>query len=114
MLANPQRLGPFLTACRALEPYQQQATDRAKQFLLQKLEVPGWSLVTRSPGKFIEPAALSPIVNKLGADRVLAEYGHLSFAKYEKLCAEAGLTLDAAAIKQGAGTTYLRSAPELK
>ncbi len=114
LLANAQRLGSFLTACRAVEPYQQQATDRAKEYLLQKVDVPGWSLITRSPGKYVELAAVLPIVNKLGAERILQEYGHLSLAKYEKLCAEAGLTPDAAAIKTGAGATYLRSAPELK
>jgi len=53
------------------------------------------------------------LADKLGTDRVLQEYGHLSLAEYEKLCAEAGLVPDSAAIKQGAGATYLRSTPEL-
>ncbi|MGA8655661.1 MAG: hypothetical protein WB586_05880 [Chthoniobacterales bacterium] len=57
VLASPQRLGAFLTACRGVEPYQQQASDRAKQYLQQKVEVPGWSLVTRSPGKYVEAPA---------------------------------------------------------
>jgi hypothetical protein len=113
LLANPQRLGAFLTACRAVESYQQQATDRAKQYLLAGTDVPGWSLVTRSPGKFVEPLTVVPLSEKLGAARVLQEYGNLSVAKYEKLCAEAGLVPDSAAIKQGAGATYLRSTPEL-
>ena len=113
LLANPQRLGFFLSACRAVEPYQQQATDRAKQYLLAGTDVPGWSLVTRSPGKFVEPPAVVPLADKLGAARVLQAYGNLSVAKYEKLCAEAGLSPDSAAIQQGAGTVYLRSMPEL-
>lgn len=113
VLANPQRLGPFLAACRAVEPYQQQANDRAKQYLLQKVEVPGWSLVTRSPGQYVEAPAVQPLVEKLGASRVLQEYGHLSFAKFEKLCAEAGIAPDSAVVKQGAGATYLRAVPEL-
>jgi hypothetical protein len=42
VLASPQRLGAFLTACRAVQPYQQQAADRAKEYLLAKSDVPGW------------------------------------------------------------------------
>ena len=113
LLADPQRLGAFLTACRAVESYQQQANDRAKQYLLAKTDVPDWSLVTRSPGNYVEAAAVEQLVDRLGAPRVLQEYGHLSFAKYEKLCTEAGLSPDSAAIKQGAGAVYLRSTPEL-
>ena len=109
----PQRLGAFLVACRAVEPYQQQANDRTNQYLQQKVEVPGWSLVTRSQGKYVEAATLQPLVDRLGAARVLEEYGHLSEAKYQKLCAEAGIKPDSAAMKQGAGAIYLRSPPEL-
>jgi hypothetical protein len=113
LLANPERLGYFLTACRAVEPLQQQAESRAKEYLLTKTAVPGWSLVSRSPGKYVEPTALIQLVDKVGVNRVLQECGNLSAAKYEKLCAEAGLTPDSVAIKQGAGATYLRSTPEL-
>jgi len=112
VLASPQRLGAFLAACCAVEPYQQQANDRAKQYLQQKVEVPGWSLVSRSPSKYVEAAALQPLVDRLGAARVLEAYGHLSEARYQKLCAEAGLSPDSATVKQGAGATYLRAAPE--
>jgi hypothetical protein len=114
VLANPQRLGAFLTACRAVEPYHRQASDRAKQYLLAKTDVPGWRLMTRSPGKYVEPAVLAPLLDKLGTARVLEEYGHLSQARYEKLCTEAGVAPDSAAIKQGAGTTYLWSVPTPK
>ena len=113
LLANPERLGYFLTACQAIEPLQQQARDRARQYLLAENEVPGWGLVSRSPGKYVDPAAVVSLVDKLGAARVLLEYGNLSVAKYEKLCAEAGVTPDSAVIHQGAGATYLRSVPEL-
>jgi hypothetical protein len=113
LLGNPERLGYFLTACRAVEPLQQQGQNRAKQYLLANTAVPGWDLVTRPPGKFVEAPALVPLVDKLGALRVLQECGNLSAAKYEKLCSEAELTPDSAAIKQGAGATYLRSPPEL-
>jgi hypothetical protein len=113
LLANPQRLGYFLSACRAVEPYQQEAQDRAKEYLRSKTDVPGWTLVTRPPCKFVEPLTVAPLAEKLGAVRVLEEYSHLSAAKYEKLCAEAGLAPDSAAIKQGAGATYLRATPEL-
>jgi hypothetical protein len=109
LLANPQRLGAFLTACRAVERYQQEANDRAKQYILAKTEVPGWSLISRAPVRFVEPAAVVPLVGKLGSARVLEEYGHLSVTKYEKLCHEAGLVPDSAVIKQGSGATYLRS-----
>jgi hypothetical protein len=112
LLANPQRLGYFLSACRAVEPYQQQAQDRAKEYLRSKTDVPGWSLVTRTPSKFVEPLTVVPLAEKLGAARVLKEYSHLSAAKYEKLCVEAGLSPDSAAVKQGAGAMYLRAAPE--
>jgi hypothetical protein len=113
VLASPQRLGAFLTACRAVQPYQQQAADRAKEYLLAKSDVPGWSLVTRGPNKYVEPSSLGPLVDKIGAARILQEYGNLSAAKFEKLCAEAGLPADSAAIKSGGGTTYLRATPEL-
>jgi hypothetical protein len=112
LLASPERLGLFLTACRALEPYQVQATDRAKQYLLAKTDVPGWSLTTRVPGKYVEPDALAPLLEKLGASRIVAEYGHLSAAKYDKLCAEAGVVPDPAAIKHGAGAVFLRATPQ--
>ena len=108
LLTDPSRLGAFLTACRAIEPYQQQAQDRAKQYILAKTEVPGWSLVTRAPGKYVDPAAVTPLVDKLGAVRVLQEYGSLSEAKYSRLCQQAGADPDPAAIKQGSGTVYLR------
>jgi hypothetical protein len=114
LLANQERLGAFLTACRALEPYQLQAQDRAKQYLLAGTKVPGWSLVTRSPGKYVEPTDVVPLVDKLGADRVLSEYGNLSEAKYRKLSEEAGLEPDSSVVKQGAGTTYLRSTSEVQ
>jgi hypothetical protein len=113
LLANPERLGYFLTACRAVEPLQQQAQSRAKEYLLAKTAVPGWALVSRSPSKYVEPSALVHLVDRLGPERVLHECGNLSAAKYEKLCAEAELVPDSAAIKQGAGATYLRAAPEL-
>jgi hypothetical protein len=113
LLADPQRLGLFLTACRALEPYQQQATDRTKQYLLAKTDVPGWSLTTRAPGKYVEPDAVVPLVEKLGPARVLSVYGNLSAAKYQKLSAEAEVIPDSAAIKQGAGTVFLRATPQL-
>jgi hypothetical protein len=113
LLANPQRLGAFLSACRAIEPYQQQAQDRVKQYLLAKTNVPGWSLVTRAPGKYVEPATVTPLTDKLGIVRVLQEYGNLSEVKYAKLCAEARINPDSAAVKTGAGTTYLCSVPEL-
>jgi hypothetical protein len=109
LLANPERLGYFLTACRSIDPLQQQAQDRAKEYLSAETPVPGWSLVTRSPGKFVESSAVIPVAERLGPARILEEYGHLSAAKYEQLCQEAGLVPDSAAIKQGAGTTYLRS-----
>jgi hypothetical protein len=108
LLANPQRLGYFLSACRAVEPYQQQAQDRAKEYLRGKTDVPGWTLVTRAPGKYVEAQDVAPLADKLGTARVLREYGNLSVAKFEKLCAEAGLSPDSAAIKHGAGATYLR------
>jgi hypothetical protein len=113
LLANPQRLGFFLTACRAVEPLQQQAQDRVKQYLQQKIDVPGWGLVTRAPGKYVEPSAVVPLVDKLGSQRVLEQYGSMSAVKYEKLCAEARVDPDSEAIKTGAGTTYLRSVPAL-
>jgi hypothetical protein len=113
LLADPERLGFFLAACRAVEPFQQQAQDRAKEYLQQKVAVRGWSLVTRSPSKFVESPAVVPLAEKLGAARVLQEYGHMSAAKYEKLCAEAGIIPDCAAIRTGAGATYLRSTPDL-
>jgi hypothetical protein len=111
VLAHPQRLGLFLSACRAIEPLQQQANDRVKQYLMAKTEVPGWDLVSRPPGKYVEAPALQPLVDRLGAARVLDECGHLSAAKYEKLCAEAGIAPDPAAVKQGAGAVYLRATP---
>jgi hypothetical protein len=113
LLANPERLGYFLTACRAIEPLQQQANDRAKQYLQQQVQVPGWSLVTRSPSKYVEPPAVVPVVERLGAARVLQEYSHLSAARYEKLSAEAGLKPDSTVVKTGAGATYLRATPGL-
>jgi hypothetical protein len=114
VLANPRRLGLFLTACRVLEPLQQQAQDRVKQYLLAKTEVPSWSLVTRAPGKYVEPAAVAPLMDKLGPQRVLEQYGNMSAAKYEQLCREAGISPDSSAIKQGAGTIYLRSVLQVK
>jgi len=87
------------------------AQDRVRQYLLAKTDVPGWSLATRSPGKYVEAPAVVPLVARLGAARVLEEYGNLSEAKYAKLCAEARMNPDSAAVKNGAGATYLRSAP---
>jgi hypothetical protein len=110
VLASPQRLGAFFTARRGVEPYQQQASDRAKQFLEQKVEVPDWSLVTRSPRKYVEPPALRPFVDRLGCSRNMATCRRPNI---KRLCAEVGIKPDSAAIKQGAGAIYLRATPEL-
>ena len=111
LLANPEKLSLFLTACHALKPLEQQASDRLKQYLHENIKVPGWHLVSRGPGKYVEPSALLPLIDKLGPEPVLTEHGNLSFIKYERLCRAAELNPDLAAVKQGAGATYLRHAP---
>lgn len=111
LLANPDKLGRFLAACRALTPLEKQASDRLKQYLQQKVDVPGWHLVTHGPGKYVEAAAVLPLAEKLGIAPVLAEYGHLSFAKYEKLRQFAQLPADLTVVQQGAGTVYLHQSP---
>jgi hypothetical protein len=108
VLNDPKKLGPFLSAIYATKPLVKPAEAKAKEFIRQRQPVPDWALITRASNKYVEPVALLPLVDRLGALPVLLRQGNLSAANYEDLCRIAGIPVDPSVIKQGSRTTYLR------
>ena len=111
MVADPEKLGQFLTACAVLDDFR----DRAKKIATERLrgggEVPGWKLVTRKGNEFVDCETVGRHIQRLGFGPVLAAYGNLSASKFRDLWTNrmpVESPFPEEAVKHTAATTYLK------
>jgi hypothetical protein len=111
VLADPEKLGRFLSACAVVEDFR----DRAKQIATERLktggDVPGWKLVTRKGSEFVDCETVGHHIQRLGFGPVLAAYGNLSAAKFRDLWSQRMASekpFPEEAVKHAAPSTYLK------
>ena len=85
VLADPARLGLFLTACSVLDDFREKAQETAKTLLSEGKTVPGWKLSKRSTREFVDHVDVGRHIAALGFGEVLAAYGNLSAKKFRAL-----------------------------
>ena len=85
ILADPGRLGRFLTACSVLDDFREQAQDRTRKLLAAETSVPGWKLAKARTAHFVAHTDVGRHMKDLGFGCVLAAYGNLSAKKFRAL-----------------------------
>jgi hypothetical protein len=90
ILADPVRLGKFLTKCKTLDAFRDAAKDEARKLLDQGIEVEGWRLQKPRVTEFVEAEILCDSVSKglMNFYDVIRAQGNLSAAKARKLYAD--------------------------
>jgi hypothetical protein len=111
VLADPDKLGAFLSACAVVEDFH----DRAKTIATERLKtggtVPGWKLVTRKGGEFVDCETVGHHIQQIGFGPVLAAYGNLSADKFRDLWSQrmpAENPFPEESVKHAAPSTYLK------
>jgi hypothetical protein len=111
LLADPEKLGAFLSACAVVEDFR----DRAKKIAAERIktggEVPGWKLVTRKGSEFVDCETVGHHIQRLGFGPVLAAYGNLSAAKFRDLWTKrmpSESPFPEEAVKHAAPVTYMK------
>jgi hypothetical protein len=111
LLADPEKLGKFLSACAVVEDFRERAKKIAAERIRTGGTVPGWKLVTRKGGEFVDCETVGHHIQRLGFGPVLAAYGNLSAAKFRDLWTKrmpAGQPFPEEAVKHASATTYLK------
>lgn len=104
VLADPERLGQFLTACKLLRcDYEERAQERAKAVIGSGGRVPGWTIQRRKGRESLAPGVLEDIVHRQGW-RVLVECGSVSIPKLRK---QPGVALGPGQVIEGEPTEAL-------
>jgi len=104
VLADPGRLGPFLTACKLLRcDYEQRAQARAREVIAAGGRVPGWTIQHRKGRESLAPGVLDDIIHRQGW-RVLLECGTVSIPKLRK---QPGVKLEPGQVVEGEPTEAL-------
>ena len=85
VLADPERLGRFLTACAVLDDFREKAEEVARELLAGGKPVPGWKLSKRATREFVDHVDVGRHISALGFGEVLAAYGNLSAKKFRAL-----------------------------
>ena len=111
MVADPEKLGQFLSACAVVDDFR----DRAKKIATERIktggEVPGWQLVTRRGAEFVDCETVGHHIQKIGFGAVLHAYGNLSASKFRELWNErmpSESPFPDEAVKHASPTTYLK------
>lgn len=115
ILQSPAKLGELLSICTIFAQLEPIVRERATALATQKKEIPGWTLVHRDGNSYVEATHISelgrtcPLENLQSFVNALATtLGHVSQAKYERLCSAARLEPQPGAIKQSGATVFLR------
>lgn len=87
VLADPEKLGKFLTACSVVEDYREKAEAKAKEILLAQGKVPGWRIQSRKGSEYVTPDIVGHHIGRMGFGPVLAAYGSMSGKKFRDLWA---------------------------
>jgi hypothetical protein len=90
LLADPVRLGEFLTRCRTFDAFREAAETEARRLLGEGVEVPGWRLQKPRVTEFVDAEVLVGAVQSglLDAGAVIRAQGSLSATKARKLWAD--------------------------
>lgn len=90
VLADPARLGEFLTRCRTFEDFREAAETEARRLLGEGVEVPGWRLQKPRVSEFVDAEILEAAITagKLNAVDVIRAHGSMSAAKARKIWAD--------------------------
>lgn len=111
LLADPEKLGRFLSACAVVEEFRERAKKIAAERIKTGGEVPGWKLVTRKGSEFVDCETVGRHIQRLGFGPVLAAYGNLSAAKFRDLWTKrmpSESPFPDEAVKHASTTTYLK------
>lgn len=118
ILSSPTKLGELLSICTIFAELEPIVRERATALATQKKEIPGWTLVHRDGNSYVEAVLISelgrtcPLENLQSfVNALVTTLGHVSQAKYERLCADARLEPQPGAIKQSGATVFLRRYP---
>lgn len=104
VLADPDRLGQFLTACKLLRTdYEARAQDRAKAVIGSGGQVSGWTIQRRKGRESLASGVLDDIIHRHGW-RVLIECGTVSIPKLRK---HPGVALGPGQVIEGEPTAAL-------
>lgn len=88
ILADPVRLGRFLTGCSILDDFREEAQKRARELLATGASVPGWKLAKARATKFVGHTDVMRHTQDLGIGPILAAYGNISAKKFRALWEE--------------------------
>ena len=90
VLADPARLGEFLTRCRTFDDFREAAETEARRLLGEGVEVHGWRLQKPRVSEFVDAEILEAAVasGQINAVDVIRAHGSMSAAKARKLWAD--------------------------
>ena len=89
ILADPVRLGEFLTNCKTLEKFQASAEEKVREYLeADPQSVPGWILSKGRTSEFVDARQLYALREQLGIPNLFEAFGTLSGKKFRELWAE--------------------------
>jgi hypothetical protein len=116
LLNNPERLSRFVQGCKALEPFEKEARNRIREYLLSRAEVPGFTLVNgkRSWRMEIETLLLllsrgDELTVRKALRTALQIWGDMPKEKYLALCQALGLTADMELLTVSKGEPYIKA-----
>lgn len=112
MLADPERLGLFLTRCRTFDDFREAAESKARELLAAGNSVPGWRLQKPRVSEYVEENDVKLAVENgiLGISDVIEAYGSMSASRARKLWSVAGATFPETAVKTKTGAAPLVAA----
>jgi len=85
VLADPARLGEFLTRCKTFDDFREAAETEARRLLGEGVEVPGWRLQKPRVTEFVDADVLIGNLANLDPVELLRAHGSMSAAKARKL-----------------------------
>jgi hypothetical protein len=111
VLADPEKLGRFLTAFAVVEDFVERAKKIATERLKTGGEVPGWELMTCEGSEFVDYETVGHHIQRLGFGPVLCAFGNLSAAKFRDLWSQRmprEVPFPDESVKHAPSSTYLK------
>jgi hypothetical protein len=111
LLADPEKLGRFLSAFAVVEDFGERAKKIATERIKTGGQVPGWKLVTLKGSEFVDCETVGHHIQRIGFGPVLNAYGNLSAAKFRDLWSQrmpSEKPFPEEAVKHAAPSTYLK------
>lgn len=118
-LVDTGKLAAFLDMCRVIASeggLQDMAKERAKAFLQDGKEVPGYGLRNRAGSEFVNPTNVGHYIQELGFDAILRAYGNLAANKLREIWAEKkpSTAFPDSIVETGAGSQFVAALPKKK